>query len=386
MSPESHCMPVLRLKVKTFLLPFCLFHISLPCSCYLCTAVSYLTFSIRDNQRCRNLLVSLLKPPTLSPRQRLGTVEPSPAELSWARLGLGLGLGSPAAGCSWIHAVQLHCRAWDTIVSPLSSPHCSGKSTHPSPPSLPLMVRLYFAVCSRLLLFPETFSPSQLPPPPTFNNSTAFWPLEDCTTPSPLGTNTLYQIPPSLSPCGSISAWPSSESATIAPISAPHLCTHSSRGPKCPLLVSSTHPVPRRAAGISKASPTTHPNQILSASPDVEPQAGGDTHKCPKATLPIPPLPGQGLPVGSTGLGAAGIFCHSPSPPARILFGELIFQPVSSGASLRATWWTKGTFSNFLIRRRGNTWGNKFFVEEFGWVSPDLNFVWWEMRSCDIPW
>lgn len=98
-------MPVLSEgwdQAKTFLLPLCLFCTSLPCSCYLCALVSDLTFSVWDNQRCRNLLVSLLKPPTFSPMQGPGTVELSPAELSCARLGLG----SPAAGCSWILTVQ----------------------------------------------------------------------------------------------------------------------------------------------------------------------------------------------------------------------------------------------------------------------------------------
>lgn len=63
------------------------------------------------------------------------------------------------------------------------------------------------------------------------------------------------------------------------------------------------------------------------------------------------------LPVASTGVGADGLFCHSPSLLAGLLFQELIFQPASSGASLRATWWTQGAFPSFLFHRQ-ITWEN----------------------------
>lgn len=210
------------------------------------------------------------------------------------------------------------------------------------------MVHSYSATCSRFLPFPETFSPYQLPPSSVFKSSTALWPQEDFTTPSPLGKNTRCQIPLYFS--HPLSVWPSSESATIAPSSAPHPCSISAPPlprvpwPKCPLPVPSTHSVPRRAVGISKASLTTHPKQALMSN------CRQDSHRCPTPTLPMPPLPGQ---VASRGQHWSGCWWDvlSLTISSRLLFQELIFQPASSGASLRATWWTEGAFSNFLFHR-----------------------------------
>lgn len=133
---------------------FCLFRTSLMHSFCPCTVFSYSDASIGDNQRCRNLLISLLKPSTLSSRQGPGAAELSLAELSWA---------DPGQPSSWLQ-LDPHCAApmaelGMCMFSSLSLLIFPEKSTLSSPPSLPLIVHSYFATGSSLLLFPETFSP-----------------------------------------------------------------------------------------------------------------------------------------------------------------------------------------------------------------------------------
>lgn len=231
------------------------------------------------------------------------------------------------------------------------------------------MVHLYFATCSRLLLFqkpsPSISCPLQtrlttaLPcDPGKIHNSLSF------------GHNTLYQIPPYFSHL-SVSVWPSSESAPLPP-PLHHHCPISASSlpwvpwPGCPLPVPNTHSVPRRAVGICRASLTTHPKQTLSASPDVSLLTGGDRHECPKPTLPVPPLPGQGPSAGNTGVGAAGICCHLHLPPqGYCAFGVHIpacFQWCFPSCHLV----DKGDISNFLFHGRKSTWEYYFLIEEFG--------------------
>lgn len=142
---------------KTSLLRFCLFCISLLHSCCLCAAVLYSAASIWDNQRHRNLPVSLLKPSVLSPRQGLGAATLSLDEPSWAKPGLG----SPAAGCSWLPAVQ---PPWPSSGRACfhSCPHPSFQGSPPTPP-LPLCLRWFIRT-----LLPATASCSSQKPSPLY--------------------------------------------------------------------------------------------------------------------------------------------------------------------------------------------------------------------------
>lgn len=342
-------MPVLRLKAGTRLNSSCLFSISLPCSCYLCTLVSYLTFSIWDNQRGRNLLVTLLEPPTLSPRQGPGAVEQSPAELSWARLGLG----SPAAGCSWIHPAQP------------SLPSLGHACFHPCPhPTVRKVLTLLlslsafdgsfvFCYLQQAPALPETFSPYQLPPPNTFNNSTArdpgkihnslsFGHKYSVSNPSLLLTSLHFCV---------AKQWISTTAPTFAP-SLPHLCILSARGalaqvsPSCP-----QHPFCAPESSGDLQSLSHHPPK---ANPFCKPwcltadwrgQARMSQTHAASATSPRTGGFPRWTPVWVL-LGSA-VICISPRKD--IVHSEFIFQPVSSGASLRATWWTKGTFPTFYF-------------------------------------
>lgn len=150
----------------------------------------------------------------------------------------------------------------------------------------------------------------------------------------------LYQLPPYFTH-RSISAWPRSES----PITAPPL-----RGCPGTSIPSLPPAVPQRTVetskvsttGWSKANPFSNPTcSMFNHAP------GGDRHECPKPIWPMPPLPGQAPQ-------------PSPSPVAKIL-EALIFQPVSSGDSLRATWWTKGTFSPFYFTENEGAPGKVHF-------------------------
>lgn len=327
-------------QAKTSLLPFCLFCPLLLCSRCLCTVVSYLTFFIWDNQRCRDLLVSLLKPPTLSKGQGLW----SRAQLSLAEPGWGWAAQQlPAAGST---LCSLHCPAWDTLVfTPVLILLFS--KVHTLLPSLSAFDGWFvFCYLQQAPALPRNLLPSiSCPLHPHSTTALPCDPRKISQLPL-LRTQTLCiksllisHITPFLG------EFPSSESATIVLISAPPLpCVPR---PKCALLAPTTHSGPEEQWGFPK--PLCKP---LCPATDWR----GQAQMSPTHTA-MPPLPGQVASPGNTGVGAGGIFCHSPSPPARILLEELIFQPVSSGASLRATWWTKGTFSNLFTRRR-STWEN----------------------------
>ena len=120
-------------RSKTSLPRVCLSCTPLLHSCCLCTAVLHWVVSIQNNQRRRNLTVSLLKPSMLSSRRGPGSAELSRAEPSWA--------GQPSSRLQLAPVAEIGT----CTLSPLCSPLFPGKSTHSSPPSLPLMVHPYLS-------------------------------------------------------------------------------------------------------------------------------------------------------------------------------------------------------------------------------------------------